>query len=230
MFQFKQFTIRQDRCPMKVGTDAVLLGAWAEVRATDRHILDIGTGTGILALMLAQRSVASITGIDISDVSQARENAADSAWSSRINFMQCAVQQFESIHSFDLIISNPPYFVASLLPPDAGRMAARHTTELPFEALRDAVLRLLSNEGHFALILPVAESARFESVCRGQLSAIRRTEVHTTLDTPVKRVLTEYARHATAHFEPTSLVIGTGTHEEYTAQYRNLTCDFYLKF
>ncbi|MEG2492024.1 MAG: methyltransferase domain-containing protein, partial [Alistipes sp.] len=134
MFQFKQFTIRQDRCPMKVGTDAVLLGAWAEVRATDRHILDIGTGTGILALMLAQRSVASITGIDISDVSQARENAADSAWGSRINFMQCAVQQFESIHSFDLIISNPPYFVASLLPPDAGRMAARHTTELPFEA------------------------------------------------------------------------------------------------
>ena len=100
---------------MKVGTDGVLLGAWAAVRPQDRRMLDIGTGTGLIALMLAQRAPeAHVTGVDIDDVGQARENAAASPWSGRVAFAQCPVQEFETPEPFDLIVSNPPFFVDSL--------------------------------------------------------------------------------------------------------------------
>ena len=147
---------------MKVGTDGVLLGAWAAVRPQDRRMLDIGTGTGLIALMLAQRAPeAHVTGVDIDDVGQARENAAASPWSGRVAFAQCPVQEFETPEPFDLIVSNPPFFVDSLTCPDGGRTAARHAVHLPFGDLRDAVLRLLAPGGRFAVILPTAEAERF---------------------------------------------------------------------
>ena len=106
---------------MKVGTDGVLLGAWAGVRPSDRRMLDIGTGTGLIALMLAQRAPeAHVTGVDIDDVGQARENAAASPWSGRVAFAQCPVQEFETPEPFDLIVSNPPFFVDSLTCPIGG--------------------------------------------------------------------------------------------------------------
>lgn len=162
---------------MKVGTDGVLLGAWVSVRPSDRRILDIGTGTGLIALMMAQRVPgARITGVDVEDISQARENADASPWGGRVAFVQCPVQEFAPQGKFDLVVSNPPFFVDSLTCPDAGRTTARHAVRLPFGDLRDAVVRLLSDEGHFAVVLPADEAARFIGICRDVLLPVRRTE------------------------------------------------------
>lgn len=232
-FRFKAFSIRQDQTPMKVGTDGVLLGAWVALNGTERRILDVGTGTGLIALMLAQRApYASIVGVDVVDVGEARENADASPWAERLHFVQQAVQTFAA-EPFDLIVSNPPFFVESLLCPDAGRTQARHTVELPFDALRDAVVRLLAEQGRFAVVLPTVEAERFIALCEGVLQVVRRTEVRTTPRHAPKRVLLEFQRADAVGVEPcrhAELMIGTGEHETYTEEYRRLTGDFYLKF
>lgn len=180
---------------MKVGTDGVLLGAWAGVRPRDARILDIGTGTGLIALMMAQRAArARIVGVDVEDVAQARENADASPWGGRVEFVQCPVQEFTPHGRFDLIVSNPPFFVDSLTCPDAGRTTARHAVRLPFDELCDAVVRLLAPGGRFALILPTDEAARFLTLSRSRLILTRRTDVRTTPRHPVKRVLMEFIR------------------------------------
>ena len=217
---------------MKVGTDGVLLGAWASVRPTDRRILDIGTATGLIALMLAQRAPeAQITGIDILDVSEARANAAASPWDDRIRFEQVPVQEFAADAPFDLILSNPPFFVDSLTCPDRGRTTARHAVSLPYEELCAAMVRLLAPDGHAAVVLPVSEAERWLAVCAAALRPVRRTEVRTTPRRAPKRVLLELV-HTGAMQPPVcdELVIGTGEHEQYTPEYRALTRDFYLKF
>lgn len=217
---------------MKVGTDGVLVGAWASVLPSDRRILDIGTGTGLIALMMAQRAPGAwITGIDIEDLTEARANAASSPWSGRIDFGQCRVQDFRPAEGFDLVVSNPPFFVGSLLCPDVGRTHARHAVSLPFAELRDAVVRLLRPAGRFAVVLPVDEAGRFIDLCRPVLQLVRRTDVRTTPRRPVKRVLMEFCV-ASDPVVPLvdSLVVGTGEHETYTSEYQALTRDFYLKF
>ena len=172
-----------------------------------------------------------ITGIDIGDVSQACENAAASPWGDRVEFVRCPVQAFRPDRRYDLIVSNPPFFVDSLTSPDAERTTARHAVKLPFEALRDAVVRLLTEEGRFAVVLPSDEAARFERICRGALFASRRTAVRTTPRKAPKRMLLEFVRQAPDREIPTGeLTIGTGAHETYTPEYRALTGDFYLKF
>lgn len=172
-----------------------------------------------------------ITGIDIGDVSQACENAAASPWGDRVEFVRCPVQAFQPDRRYDLIVSNPPFFVDSLTSPDAGRTTARHAVELPFEALRDAVVRLLAEHGRFAVVLPLDEGRRFERICRGQLFVSRRTAVRTTPRKAPKRMLLEFVRQAPDREIPTGeLTIGTGAHETYTPEYRALTGDFYLKF
>lgn len=231
-FRFKQFTIRQHRTPMKVGTDGVLLGAWVEVRPSDRRILDIGTGTGVIALMLAQRAPeAQITGVDVVDVAEACENAEQSPWATRVFFVQQPIQQFTA-EPFDLIVSNPPFFVEALICPDPGRSLARHAVELPFEALRDAVVRLLAPMGRFALVLPMQEAARFVALCERKLAVIRRCEVRTTPRHPAKRVLLEmmHTGEQSTTIATETLTIGTGVSEVFTEEYRLLTHDFYLKF
>ena len=234
MFRFKQFTIRQDRCPMKVGTDGVLLGAWVGIRPTDRRLLDVGTGTGLIALMLAQRAPwARITGVDIADTSQARENADASPWGARLDFATCPVQRFEAAEPFDLIVSNPPFFDSSLLCPDPGRTAARHGVTLPFEELCDAVVRLLAPAGRFAAVVPCSEVPRLLRAAGGRLAVVRRTEVHTTPRHAARRTLLELIpTSAAAGIVPVhdELFIGTGGHECYTDEYQTLTRDFYLKF
>lgn len=220
---------------MKVGTDGVLLGAWAAVRPADRRVLDIGTATGLIALMMAQRAPeAQITGIDIIDMAEARENAEASPWGHRLTFEQCAVQSFEAPEPFDLILSNPPFFTESLTCPDDGRTIARHAVTLSHEALCAAILRLLAPNGHFAVILPVSEAERWFAICNDRLRLLRRTDVRTTPRRAPKRMLLEF-EPTTASAEPVrpicdELVIGTGEHEQYTPEYRALTGDFYLKF
>lgn len=228
---------------MKVGTDGVLLGAWASAGPSVRRVLDIGAGTGLIALMMAQRcTAAAVTGVDVEDVAEARENADASPWGDRVTFVRTAVQRFGA-EPFDRIVSNPPFFVDSLASPDAGRTTARHAVRLPFDELRDAVVRLLAPDGRFAAILPVAEAGRFIGVCCGRLRLVRRTDVRTTPRRPVKRVLMEFAAETgtggagfgpvpDAAFGPEAdeLIVGTGEHECYTPEYRALTGDFYLKF
>ena len=221
---------------MKVGTDGVLLGAWAEVRPSDRRILDIGTATGLIALMMAQRAPeAQITGIDILNVAEARANADASPWGARIRFEQRPVQTFSAAEPFDLILSNPPFFVDSLTCPDEGRTTARHAVTLPYEELRDVVVRLLAPDGHFAVVLPVTEAERWHALCTGKLRLLRRTDVRTTPRRAPKRVLLAFTLEnaaAVAQQQPLcdELIIGTGEHESYTDAYRALTRDFYLKF
>lgn len=231
-FRFKAFQVIQSASPMKVGTDGVLLGAWTRIGSSDRRILDIGTGTGLLALMMAQRAPqAEILGVDIDSIEEARLNADLSAWGSRIHLQQTPVQEFQAA-PFDLILSNPPFFVESLRCPDRGRTMARHAVALPFAELRDAVVRLLKPEGRFALVLPIVEAERFVALAAEVLRPIRRTEVRTTPRHPAKRVLLEMVHAASEQaVEPmTELMIGTGEHETYTDEYRALTGDFYLKF
>ena len=218
---------------MKVGTDGVLLGAWVSVRPSDRRILDIGSGTGLIALMMAQRVPgARITGVDVEDISQARENADASPWGGRVAFVQCPVQEFAPQGKFDLVVSNPPFFVDSLTCPDAGRTTARHAVRLPFGDLRDAVVRLLSDEGRFAVVLPADEAARFIGICRDVLLPVRRTDVRP--DSPATQpngcCSNSSIRLPAPAPDRTELVIGTGVHEQYTPEYRALTRDFYLKF
>ena len=223
MFQFKHFSIRQDRCPMKVGTDGVLLGALADAGADARRILDVGTGTGLIALMLAQRTAAlpgvRITGVDVDDVSQACENAAASPWAARVEFVQCPVQEYRPGERFDRIVSNPPYFVDSLTCPDAGRTTARHAVTLRYGELCAAVVRLLAPGGRFAVILPTAEAARFLAECRGRLVLCRRTDVRTTPRREARRALMEFRLFdavpgpaAPPACRRDELVAGTGEH------------------
>lgn len=218
---------------MKVGTDGVLLGAWAAVPSDVRRILDIGTGTGLIALMMAQRAPeARITGVDIESVAEARANADASPWGGRLCFVQSPVQDFLASEPFGLILSNPPFFVDSLTSPDAGRTTARHAVALPFGDLCAAVVRLLAPEGRFAVVLPRSEAARFLTICRGRLRLVRRTEVRTTPRRAPKRVLLEFVHDDGRPQAPlcSELVVGTGEHECYTPEYRALTRDFYLKF
>ena len=170
-FRFKQFTVWHDRCAMKVGTDGVLLGAWCpvgELRSSGGEefrslgvptkVLDVGTGSGLIALMLAQRiQGAQITAIDIDAraVEQARYNFGVSPWSDRLECHQQALQELEGEGIYDLIVSNPPYFQDSLKNPDSQRAMARHTDTLSYEELLKHSARLLTKEGIIALVLPI---------------------------------------------------------------------------
>ena len=229
-FKFKQFAVEQDDVAMKVGTDGVLLGAWARVDDA-RRILDIGTGTGVIALQMAQRnSGAQIFAVEIDETAscRARSNFDMSPWAERLEVECCAVQEFNHTEKFDLIISNPPYFVDSLLPPDAKRSTARHTHDLSFEALDEAVCRLLAENGRFAMILPVAEFEKYLTLT--QLHLVRRCDVHPIEGGAVKRVMAEFARRKTSAIDNETIAIERGRRGDYTDEYRALTKDFYLKF
>lgn len=233
-FTFKQFHIDHSKCAMKVGTDGTLIGAWASIPYTECRILDIGTGTGLIAIMVAQRAPkAQIIGIDIDRdcIEQARENVAASPWSERIDIIHSALQEFSSSKDLDVIISNPPYFVDSLLSPDDKRSTARHTTSLSFSDLFDGIERLLAENGTFALILPPAEAERFLSVARGRLFLKRRCDVWSTPESGIKRVMMELQKQPPKEL-PTieKLIIEDSGPMGYSAEYRELTRDFYLKF
>lgn len=233
-FTFKQFHIDHSRCAMKVGTDAVLIGAWCRLPQGPCRILDIGTGTGIIAIMAAQRCAeAHVTAIDIDPdcIAQARANAAASPWGGRIEVTESSLQSFAAEQKFDAIISNPPYFVDSLLPPDAARGAARHTVALPFDDLVAGVVRNLRPDGTFSLILPPAEMERFAAAAHGRLFLRRRCEVWSTPTSGVKRVMAELGiRPVPCTVLSEKLVIEDGGPQRYSDDYRLLTRDFYLKF
>ena len=229
-FTFKQFTIRHDRCAMKVGTDGVLLGAWTDIRHA-RRILDIGTGTGLIALMLAQRQTgASITAIDIDAeaVSQAQENIGESPWKERVKVMQQDIRTYRPQALFDTIVSNPPYFIDSLKCPDGQRNTARHTDTLNMDHLLEKASSLLTPDGRFSIILPAEQTdALVETAGRVGLYPSRHTAVITRPGLAPKRTLMEFA-HQKEAFRTDELVVELERHV-YSEEYIALTKDFYLK-
>ena len=229
-FTFKQFTIYHDRCAMKVGTDGVLLGAWTNLGSANR-ILDVGTGTGLIALMLAQRTKdATITAIDIDAdaVGQAQENVLDSPWKDRIEVALQDVCTYAPDGLFDSIVSNPPYFVNSLKCPDGQRTKARHTDSLDANRLIGKVTELLAPEGRFSLILPADQTDELLRIAEEKgLYPSRITRVITRPGLPPKRVLVEF-RKTTQICEETELVVELDRHV-YSEDYIALTKDFYLK-
>ncbi|MFI3305062.1 MAG: methyltransferase [Rikenellaceae bacterium] len=233
MFRFKQFAIEQDRTPMKVGTDGVLLGAWVATTGEERHILDIGTGTGVIALMMAQRTSAQIDAVEIDyeSATQAAQNVEASRWRERMTVHHTQIQHFAPTTRYDLIVTNPPYFVDSLLSLNAGRTTARHTTELSFAEIVESAARLLTPDGRLAIILPTQEAQRFEAEATPLLSAARRCDLYSREGGALKRIMCEYKlTPPTTPLKQEQLTIESGRPPEFTAEYRELTRDFYLKF
>lgn len=231
-FEFKQFVICHDKCAMKVGTDGVLLGAWTEVESGVRRLLDIGTGSGLIAIMLAQKCGAEIVGIDIdSDAAkQAQSNADISPWKERIQVFQADVRSFAPKNSFDLIVCNPPFFTESLLCPDRKRNEARHNDSLPFDVLIHKVSEWLSNNGLFNVILPAKNLDMFiQCAWESDLNLYRKCLVSSKPDLAPKRILLSFRKGPAPYPASESLVVRNvdGT---YTDEYKRLTKDYYLYF
>ena len=237
-FRFQQFLVRHDRCAMKVGTDGVLLGAWA--RGGER-ILDIGTGTGLIALMMAQRyehAMVDAVEIDAEACLQAEENVADSPFANRIHVVCDSIQQFameENHHSpspqkiYDAIVSNPPFFENALKNPDKGRLVARHSDTLPFSDLFKAVKKLLADEGEFSVVIPTEYRGRIEEEALLQgFSLARICAIKTTPRKPIRRYLLAFRRHPSANIEENVGILETQPNVR-SEWYENLTKDFYIK-
>lgn len=233
-FFFKEFAIAQDRCTMKVGTDGVLLGAWADVKGAAR-ILDIGTGTGVIAIMLGQRtkdqqSTIHAIEIDADSARQAKENAESAPWSERIKIIHGSIQQYVSTpEPYDLIVSNPPFFSGGTFSRDQDRTNVRHTVKLAHGDLLAAVRNLLSPEGRFCVVLPWIEGLRFQELAAEyHLHCTRETRVKPKKEKPVSRLLLQFEREEKAK-QVSELVIQKEGRNEWTDDYRALTAMFYLK-
>lgn len=232
-FRFKKFTVYHDKCAMKVGTDAVLLGAWADTSFC-RNILDIGTGTGIIALMLAQRSQATVEAIDIDKEAcvQATENAAASPYTERIKVVHASCADFAASNQqkrYDLIVSNPPYFINSLKCPDNKRTVARHTDTLLLSDLIREAQTLLSPCGQIALVLPYERLEEVKALASANhLYICRQTDVIPTPGAAPKRLLVELSTTEENIKNRDTLTIEEARHQ-YTPEYIALTKEFYLK-
>lgn len=217
---------------MKVGTDGVLLGAWVALSGSEENILDAGTGTGVIALMLAQRQdTARIVAVDIDSpsVDEASDNFSESPWSDRLSACKCDFRTYDSACLFDLIVSNPPYFINSLKAPQERRTAARHNDTLPHKALIEGAVRLLTEGGRLAVVLPSEEGNRFvRSAFEGGLFLKRICRVRTKPTAHPKRYLMEFSRSKKEPLVEEELVIQSGG--SFTPDYISLTREFYLAF
>jgi len=232
-FQFKQFTVYHDLCAMKVGIDGVLLGAWANVEKAER-ILDIGTGSGLIALMLAQRnSSAVINAIDIEEtaVRQAEINIQKSPWKNRISVQNISLQDFakNTAEKYDLIVSNPPFFVNSLKNPVQERTNARHTHTLTHEALILSSKSMLAENGILCIILPVKEGELCKTFARkAGLFCSKQIFIYPKPNAEAKRLLLEFG-FENNKTELSELTIESEIRHQYTPEFTNLAKDFYLK-
>jgi tRNA1Val (adenine37-N6)-methyltransferase len=229
IFRFKHFAIDHADSAMKVGTDGVLLGAWARVDGC-HSILDIGTGTGLIALMLAQRTSNSVkidaVEIDRAEVLIARKNMQSSPWHDRISVTSSRIQEFYPDVHYDLIISNPPFFERSLNAPDARRTESRHTASLPFEDLIVAAKRLISSKGKFSIILPFVEGSRFIEVASQYFYLSRKWIFRARENKPPERLLLEFGLQK-ARLDEGELILYDNA-DRWSESYKNLTKDFYL--
>ncbi|RLD28695.1 MAG: tRNA (adenine-N(6)-)-methyltransferase [Bacteroidetes bacterium] len=232
-FKFKQFTIHQDKCAMKIGTDAVLLGAWANIEHNPKSVLDIGSGTGVIALMLAQRSSAQL--IDVIEIDddayeQCVDNFENSTWSDRLFCYHASLQEFvdEAEDKYDLIISNPPFYSSDYKSNNNQRNLARFEDSLPFDHLIESASKLLSDDGKFAVILPFQEEEKLIALA-SEVNLLPNSvlRVKGNPNTELKRSLLEFSFRK-KEIKIDKLIIETSRHQ-YTKEYINLTKDFYLK-
>ncbi|WP_372947305.1 tRNA1(Val) (adenine(37)-N6)-methyltransferase [Mariniphaga sp.] len=234
-FQFKQFKVIQEQTAMKVGTDGVLLGSWVDVSEAET-ILDIGAGTGIISIMLAQRSKINtkITGIEIENnaADEASLNATNSPWSEKITILNKSLQQFQQhcTEKFDLIVSNPPFFSNSQKSKCEYLAMAKHNHLLPLTELVEKSVKLMSSVGKLAVILPVNEAKKIIQLAKKEgLYLLRETEVRPNGLKPPHRYLLEFGKNpGTAEKE--ILLIHSSESNSYTEKYKFLTRDFYLNF
>ena len=235
-FQFKEFTIHQDKTAMKVGTDAVLLGAWCTVDNYLDSILDIGAGTGVISLMIAQRSDAmTIDAVEVDEnaYEQAVENFEKSDWGDRLYCYNCTFQEFADEiaaeeERYDLIVSNPPFYTDKFESDDVSRNKARFTSSLSFEELLVGVSKILSENGVFSTIIPFKEELNFINIAKEHhlfLNKVCRVQGNT--ESEVKRSLLSFSFQET-EIQETLLIIEITRHQ-YTEDYIKLTKDFYLK-
>lgn len=229
-FQFKRFTVWHDQCAMKVGTDGVLLGAWTPVESA-RRMLDIGTGTGLVALMLAQRSLpdANIVALEIDEaaVGQAKENVTRSPWKERVEVVQADFKKYQSSDKFDVIVSNPPYFVDSLECPDRQRAAARHNDALTYDDLLEGVSGLLTDDGFFTIVIPSDVADRVKAIAFAKkLYAVRQLNVITKPGGVPKRTLITFS-FSIQECVVEELLTELSRHQ-YSEEYIALTREYYL--
>jgi len=234
LFHFKQFTIQDEKSAMKIGTDAVLLGAWCPIDNNPKTILDIGTGTGILSLMLAQRSASEqIDAIEIDEnaYEECVENFENSPWSDRLFCFHAGLDEFveEPEEEYDLIICNPPFYAEDFKSKNESRDLARFQDAMPFEDLIEAADLLLSENGIFSVIIPFKEEENFINLCAEvELFPTKITRVKGSDKTAIVRSLLAFKRFELSVLDADELIIEINRHE-YTNDYINLTKDFYLK-
>lgn len=232
-FQFKQFTVHQDGCAMKVGTDGVLLGAWANVEDA-LEILDIGTGTGLIAIMCAQRSHALIDAVEIDSkaAEQAEENRLLCPWKERITIFNDSFQHYVQSNrpKYDRIVTNPPYFRDSLKSPDKGRSLARHDDKLSYEVLFHYSALIIEPRGLISMIMPYRDNELTDRIAffNGFYPA-RKSFVRPYEGKEFSRCLAEYAPYPSSTCFTDELIIKKAGNE-YTGSFRELTNDFYLNF
>jgi len=233
-FTFKQFSIEQDKTAMKVGTDGVLLGSWAPIGHNPFSILDIGAGTGIIALMLAQRTSAEqIDALEIDEEAyeQAVDNFENSPWGDRLFCFHAGLDEFieEPEDEYDLIVSNPPFYAEDYKTENDQRDLARFQDAMPFEELIEAADLLLSENGIFAVILPFKEEQKFISLAKEfELYPTKITHIKGTPKSEIKRSLLAFSRNENQVFDIDELIIEIDRHV-YTPEYIELTKEFYLK-
>ncbi len=250
-FSFKQFNIHQDRCAMKVGTDGVLLGAWTDVKGA-HSILDIGTGTGVIAIMLSQKTVHTeqdgsldktclIHAVEIDDtaVEQARENMEESPFADRLTVFHDSIQNFSKHqpHKYDLVVSNPPFFTGGTLSSTGDKTNVRHTVKMPHGDLLHATRALLDKNGRFCVILPLIEGLRFIEIAGTYgFYLTRRTDVRSKEDKGIERLLLQFEL-TNRTFSQDELIIENSRdvgeysdERDYTEGYKELTKDFYTIF
>ena len=230
-FQFKAFRIDQDRSAMKVGTDGVLLGAWADI-VDAKRILDVGTGTGLISLMCAQRNKDSkihAIEIDASSAEQANENVKNSQFADRISVKNIALQEYAAAQSYDAIICNPPFFVDGTRSPDLERKQARHMDSLSVNDLLAHSARLVAKEGSLHLILPIGQEEHVlsEGIAHGWYLK-HLTVVHPNHVKPAKRILVSFTRSNSKETRD-SITIEEEERFDYSVAYRKLTSPFYLR-
>lgn len=232
-FQFKEFSVYQNQTAMKVGTDGVLLGAWAEIKDTAKSILDIGSGTGLMALMMAQRSDAEIIDaieLDENAYIQSVENFERSQWADRLFCYHTSLQNFteEIGEKYDVIISNPPFYTSTYKELPKGRAMARHTETLSYNDLLKNTSLLLHKKGNCAFIVPFLEEEHFIKMAQSNnLHPFRITRVKGNAQAKIKRSLLQFSFKEKEVF--TEELIIEKTRHHYTEKYKNLVKDFYIK-